>query len=73
MYFTKLRKTLPQLEVMISVLTMEYGCKTDGEIALLMAKYFEVSVTDATEALEQYRALPVKQELSLKSRCYESI
>lgn len=56
MYFHKIRKTQDQLEVMISVLTLEYGAKNDEQLALLIAKYFEVNVDDALASLIAYRA-----------------
>jgi len=58
MYFTKIRKTKAQLEVMITVLTREYGAKDDHQLAVLIAKYFEVSEQDAEDSLRAYRALP---------------
>jgi hypothetical protein len=73
MYFTKLRKTLSQLEIMISLLTTEYACKSDKEIASLMANYFEVSVEDATEAIAQYRALSIKQDIHLNLSSYAGV
>ena len=74
MYFTKIQKTLAQLEVMISALELEYGAKNDDELAGLMSKYFEVDLDDAKISLAAYRAnktenyeqLSVKQEYILR-------
>lgn len=74
MYFTRIKKTEAQLEVMISALEMEYGAKDDEKLAELMSKYFEVDLEDAKISLEAYRAnksedyehLSSKQEYILK-------
>ena len=74
MYFPRIKKTLAQLEVMISALELEYGAKNDDELAGLMSKYFEVSLEDAKISLMAYRAnksedyerLSVKQEYILR-------
>ena len=56
MYFTRIKKTEAQLEVMISALEMEYGAKDDEKLAELMSKYFEVDLEDAKISLAAYRA-----------------
>lgn len=56
MYFTKIKKTQAQLEVMISILQMEYNADTDEKLAVLMAKYFEVALQDAQDSIKAYRA-----------------
>lgn len=74
MYFTRIKKTEAQLEVMISALEMEYGAKDDEKLAELMSKYFEVDLKDAKISLAAYRAnksedyeqISVKQEYILK-------
>ena len=57
MYFTKIKKTKDQLEVMINILTKEYGAVDDNKLSELMAKYFEVNIEDAKSSLQSYRAL----------------
>lgn len=74
MYFTRIKKTEAQLEVMISALEMEYGAKDDAKLAELMSKYFEVDIDDAKISLAAYRAnksedyeqISSKQEYILK-------
>ena len=74
MYFTRIKKTESQLEVMISALEMEYGAKDDEKLAELMSKYFEVDLDDAKISLAAYRAnknedyeqISSKQEYILK-------
>jgi len=57
MYFTKIKKTKDQLEVMIGILTKEYGAVDDDKLSELIAKYFEVNIEDAESSLKAYRAL----------------
>lgn len=74
MYFTRIKKTEAQLEVMISALEMEYGAKDDEKLAELMSKYFEVDLDDAkislaayrSNKIEDYEQLSNKQEYILK-------
>ena len=56
MYYTRIKKTHAQFEVMISALEMEYGAKNDKDLAKLISKYFEVSIEDAEISLQAYRA-----------------
>lgn len=56
MYYTKIKKTQAQLEIMLSALEMEYNAKTDDEKVILMAHYFEVSEEDARESYNAYKA-----------------
>ena len=55
MYFTKIKKTTAQLEVMISALEMQYQIRDDNHLAELIAKYFEVDIDDAMSSLFAYR------------------
>jgi len=55
MYYPKIKKTQAQFEIMISALTMEYGAKTDEQLVVLIAKYFEVNEEDAQSSLMAYR------------------
>ena len=57
MYFTKIQKTKAQLEIMINVLTLEYGAKDDKKLAEFMCKYFDIDVQDASDSLKAYRAM----------------
>lgn len=70
MYFTKIRKTKAQLEVMIDVLTKEYGAKDDSQLAVLMAKYFEVSEEDAKDSMLAYRAMS-EEDYEMQSKKIE--
>ena len=71
MYFTRIKKTEAQLEVMISALEMEYGAKDDERLAELMSKYFEVDIDDAKISLAAYRANKSEdyEQLSVKQEC----
>jgi len=70
MYFTKIKRTKAQLEVMIDVLTKEYGAKDDSQLAVLMAKYFEVSEEDAKDSMLAYRAMP-EEDYEMQSKKIE--
>ena len=72
MYYPKIRKTQAQLEMMISALVMEYGAKTDSQLAILMAKYFEVNKEDVVSSLMAYRGYKEEdyEQLSNKQFCY---
>jgi len=70
MYFTKIKRTKAQLEVMIDVLTKEYGAKDDSQLAVLMAKYFEVSEEDAKDSMLAYRAMS-EEDYEMQSKKIE--
>lgn len=68
MYFTRIRKSTAQLEVMISALEMQYQVRDDDHLAELIAKYFEVNVDDARVSLIAYRTNKPEdyEQLSIK-------
>lgn len=68
MYFTKIKKTIAQLEVMISALELQYKIRDDDHLAELMAKYFEVNIEDAKSSLLAYRTNKPEdyEQLSIK-------
>ncbi len=70
MYFTKIKKTQAQLELMIHALQLEYGCSDDDKLAELMSKYFEVDLQDAKDSLQAYRAMS-EEDYEMQSKKIE--
>ena len=68
MYFTKIQKTMAQLEVMISALEIQYQIRDDNHLAELISKYFEVNIDDARSSLLAYRTNKPEdyEQLSIK-------
>ena len=56
MYFTKAKLTDSQLEMMIFTIQCEYNYTNDDELAALISKNYDISLTDIVATLKAYRA-----------------